>query len=74
MEKPEEIDRALLTAVEHAEEAQVGLIEEPVGSPRSVDLASNVVHRVEDVDTLAGEARVVTEEAAEAGEPAPDKS
>jgi hypothetical protein len=74
MEKPEEIDQALLTAVEHAEEAQVGLIEEPVGSTRSVELASNVVHRVEDVDVLAGEARVVTEEAAAAGDPATDES
>jgi hypothetical protein len=64
MERPDEIDRALQTAVEHVEEAQVGLIDEPLGSSRSVEFASKVVHRVEDVDVLATEARAATEAAA----------
>jgi hypothetical protein len=69
-ERREELDRALLTAVEHTQDAQQALVEEPPGTPRSVELADGVEHGAEDVTVLATEAREVTD--AEAAAPEPD--
>ena len=67
-----ELDHALLTAVEHTEEKQRELVEEGPESPRAEALASDLVHRVEDVDILAADARVATEQevATDGGRPA----
>ena len=64
-QKREELDHALEVAVEHTKEAQGALIEEPAGSSRSVELATDVEQRAEDIDALASEVLVSTE--AEAG-------
>jgi hypothetical protein len=69
MESREDLDRALLTAVEHTEEKQRELVDEPPGSPRVDTLATEMVHRAEDVDVLAADAREATED--EAGRPRP---
>ena len=61
VEPREDLDRALLTAVEHTEEAQHQLVEEPPGSPVAETLAMELVQRAEDVDILAADARAATE-------------
>jgi hypothetical protein len=68
MESREELDRALLRAVEHTEEKQRELAEEPPGSPRAPSLATDLVHRAEDVDALATDARAATEEDVDPGD------
>jgi hypothetical protein len=61
VERREELDDALATAVEHTEQAERALLDEPAGSPRAEALAEDVVHRAEDVDVLAAEARDMAE-------------
>jgi hypothetical protein len=62
MESREQLDRALVTAVEHTEQKQRELVDEPPGSPRAGTLATEVVHGAEDLDVLAADAREATEE------------
>jgi hypothetical protein len=61
VERHDEIDHALEVAVGHTREAQDALVQEPPGTPRSVDIATDVVQRAEDVDVLATEARETVE-------------
>lgn len=73
MEKREELDHALEVAVEHTKEAQVAVVEEPIGTPRFADLVHDVEQRAEDVDALASDARVATESDLDSTEPELDK-
>lgn len=60
----DELNEALEVAVEHTREAQDAFVDEPPGTPRAAELADDVEQRAEDVDVLASEVRVTTEEEA----------